>query len=459
MMSILSPLDGQAGEQLRASASAKLPTPFGEFKAVAFDVPPGLVYVALILGDMGDGRDVLARLHSECLTGDTFGSLRCDCGSQLKASLRSIAAAGRGVLLYVTGHEGRGIGLVKKLMAYAEQDLGADTVDANLHLGLPADARSYTTAAQVLSSLGVQSVRLLTNNPDKALALEACGVRVAERVPVPVVPHARSHEYLRTKESRMGHQEPLGGALPELTAEGADVRRLMGTVRARPDRPYVLLKYAQSLDGRLATATGDSRWVSGEEERAVSHSLRASCDAVLVGRATVETDDPQLTVRLVEGSSPARVVLDSTLSSPSDARIFADGGRTIVVSLADCDPDRKRLLQRLGVAVHHAPPGPGGVALAETLLLLRRLGVTSVLVEGGGRVITSFLASGLVDRLVVGVSPRILGEGVDAVGALGIDSVAGAIGLDDRVVSVVGQDVLIAGDVVWSAGAGQVQRT
>lgn len=453
MMSTLSLPGGQAGEGLAPSASAVLPTQFGEFTALAFEVPAGPVYVALVLGNLSGGRDVLVRLHSECLTGDALGSLRCDCGTQLKAALRSIAAEGRGLLLYVTGHEGRGIGLVNKLLAYAEQDSGADTVDANLHLGLPADVRSYSTAAAVVAALGVGSVRLLTNNPDKALALEECGVRVSASVPMPVVPHVRSHGYLETKEARMGHRRPLGaapaGLAAEQSSEGTDVRHLLGRVRPRPDRPYVLLKYAQSLDGRLATATGDSRWVSGPQERRVSHALRASCDAVLVGRATVAVDDPQLTVRLVEGNSPARVVLDSSLESSPDSRVFGDDGRTIVICSSDCDPDRKLRLERLGVAVHHVRSGDGGVRLVDALALLRALGIASLLVEGGGRVITSFLRSRNVDRVVVGLSPCILGEGVSAVGALGIESVARGIRLDRRVVSAVGDDLLIGGDVRW----------
>src|SRR5215218_9318879 len=155
----------------REAASASIPTPYGEFRARAFESPSGHVHVALVFGEVGDGESVLTRVHSECLTGDAFGSLRCDCGVQLRSALRSVAAEGRGIVLYLSGHEGRGIGLVNKLRAYVEQDAGADTVDANLRLGLPVDLRDYGDAAAILGSMGVRSVRLLSNNPGKAAGL------------------------------------------------------------------------------------------------------------------------------------------------------------------------------------------------------------------------------------------------------------------------------------------------
>src|SRR5215218_10523899 len=152
-------------------ASVPIPTPYGEFRARAFESPSGHVHLALVFGDLGDGTSLLTRLHSECLTGDALGSLRCDCGVQLRTAMRTVAAEGRGIVLYLNGHEGRGIGLVNKLRAYVQQDAGADTVDANLRLGLHADLRDYGDAAAILGSMGVRSVRLLSNNPGKAAGL------------------------------------------------------------------------------------------------------------------------------------------------------------------------------------------------------------------------------------------------------------------------------------------------
>ncbi|MBU3065189.1 bifunctional 3,4-dihydroxy-2-butanone-4-phosphate synthase/GTP cyclohydrolase II [Nocardia sp. NEAU-G5] len=195
-------------KQVERIAEARIPTPYGEFKAVGYkSIYDDVEHVALVYGDLGvdDGEDVLVRVHSECLTGDVFGSLRCDCGPQLHAAMEMVAAEGRGVVLYMRGHEGRGIGLLHKLQAYQLQDSGHDTVDANIELGLPADARDYGTGAQILVDLGISSMRLLTNNPAKRVGLDGYGLSITERVPMPVRANAENLRYLRTKRDRMGH--------------------------------------------------------------------------------------------------------------------------------------------------------------------------------------------------------------------------------------------------------------
>jgi 3,4-dihydroxy 2-butanone 4-phosphate synthase/GTP cyclohydrolase II len=193
-------------KQVERVAEARLPTPHGLFQAVGYRAAyDPAEHIALVMGDLGDGQDVLVRVHSECLTGDVFGSLRCDCGPQLNVALSRVAQEGRGVVLYIRGHEGRGIGLLHKLQAYQLQDLGRDTVDANLELGLPADARDYGTGAQILYDLGVRSMRLLTNNPAKRAGLEGYGLTVVGRVGMPSRPHPENVRYLRTKRDRMGH--------------------------------------------------------------------------------------------------------------------------------------------------------------------------------------------------------------------------------------------------------------
>jgi 3,4-dihydroxy 2-butanone 4-phosphate synthase/GTP cyclohydrolase II len=195
--------------QVERVAATKLPTAFGEFMAIGFrDTITGSDHIALVLGEMGDGADVLVRVHSECLTGDVFGSLRCDCGPQLVAAMERVSSEGRGVVLYMRGHEGRGIGLLHKLRAYQLQDEGHDTVDANLQLGLPADARDYGTGAQILAELGVRTMRLLTNNPAKRAGLEGYGLSVIGREPLESVVTADNVRYLTTKRDRMGHQLP-----------------------------------------------------------------------------------------------------------------------------------------------------------------------------------------------------------------------------------------------------------
>ncbi|MFC4857494.1 bifunctional 3,4-dihydroxy-2-butanone-4-phosphate synthase/GTP cyclohydrolase II [Actinophytocola glycyrrhizae] len=188
-------------------AEARIPTAHGAFRAVGYDSKlDGIEHIALVYGAIEDGENVLVRVHSECLTGDVFGSLRCDCGPQLDAALAAVAAEGRGVVLYMRGHEGRGIGLMHKLQAYQLQDSGADTVDANLALGVPADARDYGQGAQILVDLGIKSMRLLTNNPAKRVGLDGYGLRIVDRVPLPIRPNAENLRYLRTKRDRMGHE-------------------------------------------------------------------------------------------------------------------------------------------------------------------------------------------------------------------------------------------------------------
>jgi len=186
-------------------SQAHLPTRFGDFDVAVFEIDgtPGEA-VALMQGPLDGNTIPLVRLHSECLTGDVLGSLRCDCGEQLDEALALIASADSGVLLYLH-QEGRGIGLANKIRAYALQDQGLDTVDANLALGLPVDRREYASAAEILRHLGLRQVRLLTNNPLKSAALERHGIQVVERVPLAVRPNSVNQRYLRTKADRMGH--------------------------------------------------------------------------------------------------------------------------------------------------------------------------------------------------------------------------------------------------------------
>jgi GTP cyclohydrolase II len=433
-------------------ARLSLPTWAGEFDLRAFRWASGNLYLLFARGDIGDGHGVLTRLHSGCLTGDALGSLRCDCGPQLRLAMRRIAAEGRGLLLYVPGHEGRGVGLVDKLRAYMLQDQGQDTVEANLRLGLPVDGRDYREAAQVLVGVGVRSVRLLSNNPRKASALAHEGLVIEELVPIQTAPHLRNRGYVETKRQQLGHRRPGGEPLEgddglDGQDQAMDATTLLGDVRPRSDRPYIVLKYAQTLDGRIATGSGDAKWISGPGERRISHALRAACDAVAVGAGTVLADNPLLTVRMVPGASPIRVILDSTLRLPTDAHVFGADASTIVLTTERSDPARRAGLREQGVTVAVVREAPDGIDLPDGLARLRNLGIRSLLVEGGARVITSMLRGRLADRVVVAVAPLLLGKGTEAVGDLGTNLVTDGLQLANHTVHQAGPDLLIAGDL------------
>jgi 3,4-dihydroxy 2-butanone 4-phosphate synthase / GTP cyclohydrolase II len=238
-------------------ATAKLPTPYGDWTMLGYrSTADGTESLALLFGDPEGQPDVLVRMHSECLTGDVFRSLRCDCGAQLDLAMARIADEGQGVIVYLRGHEGRGIGLLHKLQAYELQDNGADTVDANLALGLPADARDYGIGALILADLGLSTLRLLTNNPEKRAALGGFGLSIVDRVPVEVLPNDENAFYLQTKAERMGH-EYAGGDLAISTGVG-DIAKQLATAPAaviRPERRGVGMAPPPDGDHRRRAAT------------------------------------------------------------------------------------------------------------------------------------------------------------------------------------------------------------
>ncbi|MBA2282466.1 MAG: bifunctional 3,4-dihydroxy-2-butanone-4-phosphate synthase/GTP cyclohydrolase II [Actinomycetota bacterium] len=211
---------------VRRIGSGRIPTQWGDFQCVAFaSVLDGEQHVAFVRGEVAGADDVLVRMHSECLTGDVFGSLRCDCGPQLDEAMRLIAEEGTGVVVYLRGHEGRGIGIGHKMQAYALQDAGLDTVDANLQLGLPADSREYGIGAQILVDLGVTTMRLMTNNTAKRGGLEGFGLEIVDRVPLVIESNPENERYLNTKRERMGHlfdyDEPVDAVAEPVAAPEA----------------------------------------------------------------------------------------------------------------------------------------------------------------------------------------------------------------------------------------------
>ncbi len=427
-------------DTIQRSRSARLPTAFGEFTVTVYRDREGKEHLAVRMGELG-GPPSLVRIHSECLTGDVFGSVRCDCGEQLQAALRDISEEGRGLLLYLR-QEGRGIGLNNKIHAYALQDLGMDTVEANLHLGFPADGRSYTHAAAMIKDQGLCSIRLATNNPEKVKALEACGIQVIERVRHEIPPRPENYGYLQTKASKMGHflkplprvasQPDQGRAnhdVPAMFLENAldqvksgAVSRLHDSLQQAGERrhqasvPSVTLSYAQSLDGSIAAEPGKPLQLSNPKSQALTHRLRSMHDAVLVGVNTLLSDDPRLTVRLVSGRNPRPIVLDSRLRSPLEAKLFHPPCVPPIIATTDgASAVLEKRLQAAGAHIVRMPSQPNGLVDLHMLLRhLYELGIHSLMVEGGAGVITDFLASQLVDQVVITITPQFVG-GLSAV--------------------------------------------
>lgn len=482
LMADLRPMDAFTVQRMTC---ARIPTDVGEFQLCLYtNNQDDKEHLALVVGGIPGGlpgdvpgtmpraeagtsassngtapADILVRVHSECFTGDVLGSLRCDCGPQLAAAMRLIATEGQGIIVYLR-QEGRGIGLLDKLRAYNLQDMGYDTVDANLILGHEPDARDYTVAALILRDLGVSSLRLLTNNPDKIEGLQQAGLTITARVPLQTAANPENIAYLNAKMRRMHHllnfnRFSLG--VSEHTEVARDERQNEAAVQQDQlapaptgNRPFVTLSYAQSLDGSIAARRGQQTAISGPETLRLTHRLRAAHDAILVGIGTVLVDDPQLTVRLVEGANPQPVVVDSQLRFPLKARLLHHPThRPWIMTTAAADPLRQLELEAAGARVFRLPTTPQGqVDLQAMLQLLTQQGIINLMVEGGSAVITSFLTQHLVDRLIVTIAPRLIG-GLPAIQNNGRLNMLPLPQLRHIHYQAFGEDLVLVGDVVW----------
>ena len=404
---------------------SRIPTEAGEFALHLYRGDDGKDHLAFVHGDIRGREQALIRIHSECITGDVFGSRRCDCGEQLAKAIELISTEGAGAVIYLR-QEGRGIGLHAKLETYNLQDRGYDTVDANLLLGHRADEREYDVAAAILKDLGVKSIRLLTNNPAKVESLARLGFSGCERMPLQTPVRDENARYLEAKARRMRHLLTLNSTLwrrahPELTpaAKSMPSAEDQGEQTSAAGPPTVTLTYAQSLDGSIAVRRGEPMSLSGPESQRFTHALRAEHDAILIGIDTVLSDDPQLTVRRVQGPDPQPVVLDSRLRTPTSAKLFEHPTMRPWIATTEAAPaERQERLEAAGATVLRLPAADDGrVDLDALLAVLAERRVRSLMVEGGARVITSFLAAQLVDRLVLTVVPLLVG-GLSAVGDL-----------------------------------------
>ncbi|MCS6825609.1 MAG: GTP cyclohydrolase II [Caldilinea sp.] len=442
--------------QLVRNTQARIPTAYGTFFLYDYtDKRDGKEHLALVMGQVEGCDDVLVRVHSECMTGDTFGSLRCDCGEQLHMAMQRIAERERGIIIYLR-QEGRGIGLVDKLRAYNLQDKGYDTVEANLLLGHQADERNYWAAANILHDLGVRSVHLLTNNPAKIEALQSYNILIHERVPLQPTIHTENAAYLRAKVARMRHllqlpSTPSASAGVPLTV---DLHMRIGLLQERIARhfthtqtPHVTLAYAQSLDGSLAAAPGAPLALSGAASMTLTHALRAAHDAILIGVGTVLADDPRLTVRLVAGRDPQPVVLDSALRTPPTARLFDHPRKPWIFTTERSEEDARRRLSERGAEIVLLPADAAGrVSLPAALKAMQTRGVRSVMVEGGAQVLESFVAAHLAHYAIVTLAPRWIG-GMHAFHA----GVNGALPrLAHVAYTQAGDDLIVWGEPTWT---------
>jgi 3,4-dihydroxy 2-butanone 4-phosphate synthase/GTP cyclohydrolase II len=428
--------------------STRLPNRYGSFVIHCYgSTADDKQHLALVKGDVAGHADVLVRVHSECLTGDVFGSTRCDCGEQLELALRAIGQAERGVLLYLR-QEGRGIGLVQKLRAYNLQDEGLDTVEANLQLGHQADERDYHVAARILKDLGVHSVRLMTNNPRKLDDLLRYGIPVSARVPIQAPSHPENVRYLRAKVEKMAHLLSLEGG-SRLSSDFDFLEPLfvsLAAARAHPSgRPFVTLAYTQSLDG-VITGEGNRDESSAAESNELGRTLRAHHDAVLMDvdflvgageRRSLPSSWFEEDVQLV--------VLDSHLRFPWQAQRPGRNRPPLVVTAEPAPQPALQALEARGVRTLAVVAEAGGEAgLAATLDRLGRLGLRTLLVQGSTGFVGQFLGSGLIDYGVITVVPHWLGGGPR--GITGVDtSSPHPVTLADCRYHTFGRDLIVHG--------------
>lgn len=438
---------------IRRTACARIPTTEGTFQLCHYiDTRDGKEHLALVMGQVEQQHSILVRVHSECFTGDVLGSQRCDCGEQLHQAMRMIAQAGQGVILYLR-QEGRGIGLEEKLKAYNLQDQGYDTVDANLMLGHQADEREYSAAAAMLTDLGIQSIRLMTNNPAKLDHLTDLGVVIDGRQPMASTITKDNAAYLATKVQRMRHLltlplhpdsastvEPTGVILPQL----AELALRADAYFSQTHHPFVTLSYAQSLDGAIGAAGGGPLSVSGPAALRATHALRAQHDAILVGIGTLLADNPQLTVRLVEGPQPQPIIVDSHLRIPLDARIWQHPKRVWIATTVGDSP-KARALQERGAQLLVVPPtATGQVDLSALFSQLSRHGISNIMAEGGAQIIRTLLSARLAHAAVVTISPRYLN------GLRLADSPVQKTELGEVSYTQLGRDLMLWGYFAWS---------
>jgi len=431
-------------------ASARLPIFSGEFKIHLFKDTRGKEHLALVMGNVKGKSNVLTRMHSECLTGDIFGSMRCDCGGQLKQSIQIISEEKEGILLYLR-QEGRGIGLADKLKAYNLQDQGIDTVDANIVLGHEVDERDYSIAAKILKNLGVNSIRLLSNNPLKINSLDTEGIKITSIIPLFPRVTSENINYLSTKIKKMGHKldlDSLSISSPERNEVIMYLSHLLNSFK-RKDRPFITLSYAQSMDGCISFTRNERLKISNRESKILTHELRSKHDAILVGINTVISDNPKLTTRLAKGKNPRPIVLDTNLRFPHDGKLLRNEILPLIVTGEKSDTLKQSMLEGYGVEIIRMPHNEGYIKLPALMKDLVKRKITSIMVEGGAQVISSFIREKLIDAVVLTISPFVIGNGLHALEEKFFDKKQNLFYFKNSRTSKMGDDIIIYGIPQW----------
>lgn len=384
---------------IKFQAETLLPTEFGSFRFRVYKNANDEEAIAIIAQDIEQIQDVPVRVHSSCFTAEVIGSLKCDCKQQLDYALHYIAEQG-GVVIYLP-QEGRGIGLSNKIRAYALQESGHDTIEANHLLGLPIDARCYDDAAAILRELNIQNIKLMTNNPVKLKSMADFGFSVAERIPVLTEVNTHSHEYLETKRSLMGHmlKQPA-----ELTSQ------IKSNRAATIQRPFVHVNFAMNKEGQMNQQNAQNATLSCEKDWQRVHELRERYSAVVVGANTWVLDKPQLTVRKERlgkkpQRQPDRVIFagNGVCSIPPDRPGTSHSRRNFVVGLAGKNDQQ---------GIHINAPDR---MLNKPLKELLKHNISSLLVEGGATLLKSFISQNLVDRFTIYVCTDSIDEAVNAI--------------------------------------------
>lgn len=419
---------------VKKEASASIPSKYGIFELSLFTTnQDDKEHLLIVFGSVQSADNVLVRIHSECVTGDILGSLRCDCGDQLQMSMSQIATEGCGVIIYLR-QEGRGIGLTEKLRTYNLQDQGKDTVDANLALGHKEDARSYEIAAHILRDLNIKSLRLLTNNPKKIKALTQHHFKVS-RVPIKGTIHDHNAFYLLTKIKKMQH-----------FFEEEDLRTIHDKYYLKRYKPVVTLAYAQSLDGSISIEGKERLILSSPESFMMTHKLRSQHDAVLVGVGTVISDNPLLTVRHFKGKDPQVVILDSKLRIPITSQLLKNSIPPIIFTTKKADPRKHKILTEMNVKVVVVnSTRDGRINLSPILEKLSDFGMKTIMVEGGREIITNFVNENLADKVIITLAPIFVG-GLSVLSKK-MDEVCNFPKLKNIIQYKLGKDLIITGDI------------